>query len=164
VAARRMTRAWSFSASRMPAKTAAPVTSVTLPTMMTASSRAGSTTCSTCRVGWRRSGSSSPAISTPAADRPAVQRAAAVEENHAETPRHAVARQKGLVIPDAVADQATNAEAVSRPIKPVCNANRFNQSPRRKPGDSGAKHRLAGRADPGKDQRPGVPSLPLRAS
>jgi len=31
----------------------------------------------------------------------------------------------------------------SRRMKPVSNANRFNKSPRRKPGDSGCEHRPA---------------------
>lgn len=55
--ARRMTRAWSFSASKMPATTAASATIALQRMTMTASSRAGSTMCSTCPVGWRPSAS-----------------------------------------------------------------------------------------------------------
>ena len=66
--ARRMTRAWSSSGSRTPAMTAAAVTNVIRRTTMTASLRAASTRCSTCRAGWRRLALSLPVISTPAAD------------------------------------------------------------------------------------------------
>jgi hypothetical protein len=48
---KRTMRASSFSASRMPATMATPATSVTLPTMMTASSRAVSMTCLTSPAG-----------------------------------------------------------------------------------------------------------------
>jgi hypothetical protein len=107
---RRTTRALSFSASRMLATMAAPATSDTLPTMMTASSRAVSMRCSTFPAGWRRSGLSSPAISMPAAVRPGVEMVAAVEENHGATPRHAAAHRKGPGNHAAAAAQATSVE------------------------------------------------------
>ena len=66
--ARKTTRGWNSSVSRMQATIAmAATTGIRWTT--TASSRAASTRCSTCRAGWRRSASSSPAISTPAVDR-----------------------------------------------------------------------------------------------
>jgi len=113
VDARRTTRAWSFSASRMPATTDAPVTNATRPMMMTASSRAGSTRCLTCRVGWKRSASSSQAISTLVAALPGMERAAVVE-NLGAIPRDVAVRRKGRGTPDAAAARATNAEACFR--------------------------------------------------
>jgi len=111
--ARRTTRAWSFSASRMPATTVAPVTSAIQPTMMTASLRAGSTKCLTYPVGWKRSESSSQVISMHAAVRPGVEREA-VEQSREAIPRHAAARRKGRGNPDAAAARATNAKTCFR--------------------------------------------------
>ena len=126
--ARRTTRALSSSGLRMPAMKATSVTSVTRQTTTTASSRADSTRCSMCRVGWRRLVSSSQAISKPAADRPAEETAAVAENRVAThrrvathprvtmnrrvvaTHRRVVARQTGPATPDAAVGQAVNAD------------------------------------------------------
>ena len=103
-----MTRAWSSSGSRTPAMTAAAVTSVIRRTTMTASLRAASTRCSTCRAGWRRLASSLPAISTPAADPHAGETLVAAEENRGATPRREAAHQTGLATRGVAAVRATS--------------------------------------------------------
>lgn len=103
---RKTTRDSSSLESRTPAKTAAAVTTVIRWTTTTASLRAVSTRCSTCRAGWRQLASSSRAISKPAADRPAEE-TAAVAGSRAATHRHAAALRTG---------PATHAVAVARAI------------------------------------------------
>jgi hypothetical protein len=106
--ARRMTRAWSSSVLRTPAMTAGAVTSVIRRTTMTASLRAASTRCSTCRAGWRRSASSLPAISTPAADPHAGETLVVAEESRGATPRREAAHQTGLETRGVAAVRATS--------------------------------------------------------
>jgi hypothetical protein len=106
--ARRMTRAWSSSGSRTPAMTPGSVTTVIRQTTTTASLRAASTRCSTCRVGWRRLASSLPAISTPAADPHAGQTLVVVGESRGVTPRREAAHRTGLATPGVAAVRATS--------------------------------------------------------
>ena len=108
--AKKTTKAWNFSVLRMSAMTAMVATTVIRRTTMTPSSRVASTRCSTCRVGWRPSASSSPAISTPAADHPAVETVAVVA-NRGPTPQHAAAHRTGrLASLAAAAAQAMSAD------------------------------------------------------
>jgi len=110
--ARRMTRAWSSSGSRTPAMTAAAVTSVIRRTTMTASLRAASTRCSTCRVGWRRSALSLPVISTPAADPRAGETLVVAGESRGVIPRREAAHQTGLATRGVAAVRATSGRGV----------------------------------------------------
>ena len=92
-AAKKTTRDWNSSVSRMSATTATAATTVIQRTKMTPSSRAASTRCSTCRAGWRRSASLSPEISTPAADLPAGETLAVVA-SRGPTLHHAAAHHR----------------------------------------------------------------------
>ena len=101
-AAKKTTRDWNSSVSRMSATTATAATTVIQRTTMTPSSRAASTRCSTCRAGWRRSASSSPEISTPAADHPAGATVAVVA-SRGPTLHHAAAHRTGRLATHAAA-------------------------------------------------------------
>ena len=110
-AAKKTTRDWNSSVSRMSATTATAATTVIQRTTMTPSSRAASTRCSTCRAGWRRSASSSPEISTPAADHPAGQTLAVVA-NRGPTPHHAAHPTGHLATRAVAAAQAMSADGI----------------------------------------------------
>jgi hypothetical protein len=108
--ARKTTRGWSSSVSRMPA-TMATVATTAIRRMTTASSRVASMKCSMCRVGWRRSASSSPAISTLAAGHPEGVTLAVVANSRVAMRRRGAAHPTGLAIPDvAAARVAVNAD------------------------------------------------------
>ena len=109
--AKKTTRAWNSSVSRMSATTAVAATTVIRRMMMTPSSRVVSTRCSTCRAGWRRSASSSPEISTPAADHPAGQTLAVVA-NRGPTPHHAAHPTGHLATRAVAAAQAMSADGI----------------------------------------------------
>jgi len=112
-AAKKTTRAWNSSVLRMSATTATAATTVIQRKMMTPSSRAASTRCSTCRAGWRRSASSSPEISMPAADHPAGETVAVVASS-GPTLHHAAAHPTGRLATHAAAaaQAAINADGI----------------------------------------------------
>jgi hypothetical protein len=103
-----MTRAWSSSASRTPAMTAGAGTTVIRRTTMTASLRAASTRCSTCRAGWRRLALSLPVISTPAADPRVGEKLVVAGESRGATRLREAAHQTGLATRGVVDVRATS--------------------------------------------------------